>query len=244
MKRTRDDIIPAPASASASQFKRPLTSTRGESYGQTQTPGGGGGGGSGNSQKLTTTDALHYLKEVKDMFQDQKEKYDTFLEVMKDFKAQRTDTSGVIVRVKELFKGHNNLIFGFNTFLPKGYEITLDEDEAAPPKKTVEFNQAINFVNKIKKRFQNDEHVYKSFLEILNMYRKEQKDINEVYSEVSALFEDHHDLLDEFARFLPDTSATPMTNTVPFARNSNQHYNETEFYCTLRTTNTTRQASA
>lgn len=31
MKRTRDDIIPAPASASASQFKRPLTSTRGES---------------------------------------------------------------------------------------------------------------------------------------------------------------------------------------------------------------------
>jgi hypothetical protein len=62
----------------------------------------------------------------------------------------RTDTSGVIVRVKELFKGHNNLIFGFNTFLPKGYEITLDEDEAAPPKKTVEFNQAINFVNKIK----------------------------------------------------------------------------------------------
>lgn len=98
------------------------------------------------------------------------------------------------------------------------------------------------------------------------MYRKEHKDINEVYSEVeyyvvdcfvvlsttfyshgnfccrnisstlscsvliifqvSALFEDHHDLLDEFARFLPDTSATPITHTVPYARNSNQHYNE------------------
>jgi len=61
----------------------------------------------------------------------------------------RTDTAGVIKRVKELFKGHNNLIFGFNTFLPKGYEITLDEDEA-PPKKTVEFEEAISFVNKIK----------------------------------------------------------------------------------------------
>ncbi|CAK7328041.1 unnamed protein product [Dovyalis caffra] len=227
MKRIRDDLF----SASASQFKRPLTSTRGECYGQTQIPGGGGGGGGGggnvSSQKLTTTDALHYLKEVKDMFQDQKGKYDMFLEVMKDFKAQRTDTSGVIARVKELFKGHNNLIFGFNTFLPKGYEITLDEDEdEAPPKKTVEFNQAINFVNKIKKRFQNDERVYKSFLDILNMYRKENKDINEVYSEVSALFEDHEDLLDEFARFLPDTSATPMTHAVPSARNANQHYNE------------------
>ena len=61
----------------------------------------------------------------------------------------RTDTVGVIARVKELFKGHNNLIYGFNTFLPKGYEITLDEDEA-PPKKTVEFDEAISFVNKIK----------------------------------------------------------------------------------------------
>lgn len=122
----------------------------------------------------------------------------------------RTDTAGVIARVKELFKGHNHLIFGFNTFLPKGYEITLDEDEA-PAKKTVEFEEAISFVNKIKvnvhfsqrvtllillipsrnwyvfppqKRFQNDEHVYKSFLDILNMYRKEHKDIGEVYSEV------------------------------------------------------------
>lgn len=66
------------------------------------------------------------------------------------FVSCRTDTVGVIARVKELFKGHNRLIFGFNTFLPKGYEITLDDDEAPPPKKTVEFQEAISFVNKIK----------------------------------------------------------------------------------------------
>lgn len=40
-------------------------------------------------QKLTTNDALSYLKAVREMFQDDKEKYDEFLEVMKDFKAQR-----------------------------------------------------------------------------------------------------------------------------------------------------------
>lgn len=57
----------------------------------------------------------------------------------------------MIARVKELFKGHNNLIYGFNTFLPKGYEITfIEEDEPPPPKKTVEFEEAISFVNKIK----------------------------------------------------------------------------------------------
>ncbi|KAG8501559.1 hypothetical protein CXB51_003864 [Gossypium anomalum] len=190
--------------------------------------GGGEGGGTvggGMSQKLTTNDALTYLKEVKEMFQDQKEKYDMFLEVMKDFKAQRTDTVGVIARVKELFKGHNNLIYGFNTFLPKGYEITLHEDKA-PPKKTVEFEEAISFVNKIKKRFQNNEYVYKSFLDILNMYRKEHKDINEVYNEVASLFDDHPDLLDEFTRFLPDSAAAPLTQQGPYGRTSTQRYNE------------------
>lgn len=44
-----------------------------------------------NGQKLTTHDALSYLNAVKDMFQDRRDKYDEFLEVMKDFKAQRSE---------------------------------------------------------------------------------------------------------------------------------------------------------
>ncbi|KAF3521869.1 hypothetical protein F2Q69_00051267 [Brassica cretica] len=174
-------------------------------------------GGGGSAQKLTTNDALAYLKAVKDKFQDKREKYDEFLEVMKDFKAQRVDTSGVILRVKELFKGNRELILGFNTFLPKGFEITLlpEEDDQPPPKKPVEFEEAISFVNKIKTRFQGDDRVYKSFLDILNMYRKENKSITEVYQEVAILFRDHHDLLVEFTHFLPDTSGTASTNIDP-----------------------------
>lgn len=65
----------------------------------------------------------------------------------------RIDTAGVIARVKELFEGHRDLILGFNTFLPKGYEITLPlGDEQPPAKKPVEFEEAISFVNKIKVR--------------------------------------------------------------------------------------------
>ncbi|GMH04285.1 hypothetical protein Nepgr_006124 [Nepenthes gracilis] len=217
MKRLRDDNY------AGSQFKRSFAASRVESYAAPQNVGGGGGGGVG--QKLTTDDALQYLKEVKEMFQDQREKYDQFLEVMKDFKAQRIDTEGVIARVKELFKGHNNLIYGFNTFLPKGYGITLDEDEA-PPKKAVEFEEAINFVNKIKKRFQSDDHVYKSFLDILNMYRKEHKNIGEVYDEVSQLFEDHLDLLDEFTRFLPDNSSSVPGQNAQHGRINFHRYDE------------------
>jgi paired amphipathic helix protein Sin3a len=48
--------------------------------------------------------------------------------------------------------------------------------------------------------------VYKAFLEILNMYRKEEKSISEVYDEVAALFRHHPDLLEEFTHFLPDST--------------------------------------
>ncbi|XP_026381727.1 paired amphipathic helix protein Sin3-like 4 isoform X3 [Papaver somniferum] len=203
MKRSREDVF---------QVKRTVISSRGEPSGQQQGPGG-------MSQKLTTNDALAYLKAVKDIFQDKRMKYDEFLEVMKDFKAQRIDTTGVIARVKDLFKGHRDLILGFNTFLPKGYEIHLVTEDEPSPKKPVEFEEAINFVNKIKTRFQDDDHVYKSFLDILNMYRKENKSITEVYQEVAILFQLHPDLLDEFTHFLPDTSGTASIHHAPSGRN-------------------------
>lgn len=38
---------------------------------------------------------------------------------MKQFKANAIDTAGVIEKVKDLFRGHPELILGFNTFLPK-----------------------------------------------------------------------------------------------------------------------------
>ena len=49
--------------------------------------------------------------------------------------------------MKELFKGHNNLISGINIFLPKGSVTALDNDEAHPQEL---FNEAWSFVTKIK----------------------------------------------------------------------------------------------
>ncbi|KAL6969503.1 hypothetical protein U1Q18_029215 [Sarracenia purpurea var. burkii] len=215
MKRSSDDVYVG------SQPKRPIVSSPAEPSGQPQTMN------AGSTQKLTTNDALTYLKAVKDIFQDKREKYDEFLEVMKDFKAQRIDMSGVISRVKELFRGHRDLVLGFNTFLPKGYEITLPpEDEPPLVKKPVEFEEAINFVNKIKTRFQGDDHVYKAFLDILNVYRKQNKSITEVYQEVTGLFREHPDLLVEFTHFLPDSSAAASLPHTLSGRNSIFHHDD------------------
>ncbi|XP_018439632.1 paired amphipathic helix protein Sin3-like 6 isoform X2 [Raphanus sativus] len=171
-----------------------------------------------NKGGLTTSDALHYLRTVRTIFHDNVGKYETFLEIMRDFKAQRVDTAGVIDRIKDLFRGYNDLLLGFNTFLPKDHTITLSPEEEKPKTK-VDFKDAISFVTKIKARFGGDEHAYKSFLDILNMYRKDKKSITDVYKEVTLLFKGHEDLLVEFVNFLPSCSeSTSGKNAAPLQK--------------------------
>ena len=161
-------------------------------------------------------------------------------------KQNRIDTPGVIQKVSELFKAHTHLILGFNSFLPPGYKIVLENKEtnavetttsqkdkrkkkapstpppAQPPAsasssttsaipsattkqndRSIDFDQAISYVTKIKKRFAESPSMYKSFLDILHNYQKEQTTIKRVYEQVSELFVNHQDLLSEFTQFLP-----------------------------------------
>ncbi|KAK3095867.1 hypothetical protein FSP39_020142, partial [Pinctada imbricata] len=254
-------------------------------------------------QRLKVEDALSYLDQVKLQFGNQPQVYNDFLDIMKEFKSQTIDTPGVINRVSNLFKGHPDLIVGFNTFLPPGYKIEVQANEisvhqpgqqtlciptsaplmlpsatpmpgskvdlyhlpkqAPPPAhmanttgsaghhsyhqsphrnqehpsqhtpqpqqqqagQPVEFNHAINYVNKIKNRFQGQPEIYKAFLEILHTYQKEQRNLKEgivspgskplteaeVYSQVAKLFQNQEDLLAEFGQFLPDANGSAYT---------------------------------
>ncbi|KAI8376680.1 hypothetical protein EDC96DRAFT_551369 [Choanephora cucurbitarum] len=100
-----------------------------------------------------------------------------------------------------------------NNRLPHQRSHSPSTEETGTRRAPVEFNHAINYVNKIKNRFSNDPDTYKQFLEILQTYQKEQKPIQEVYAQVQILFNGANDLLAEFKQFLPDTSQP--TNTTP-----------------------------
>jgi paired amphipathic helix protein Sin3a len=147
----------------------------------------------------------------------------------------RIDTPVVIARVTELFRGHPQLIEGFNTFLPAGYKIECGHDDdqkemitvttpngkvlhgssgasalglssgptftpqslrtpepavVLPPPPTLNhtpatpmqgveplhseppINHAIDFVNRIKRRYADEPEVYRSFLDVLQAYQR------------------------------------------------------------------------
>uniref|UniRef100_A0A6B2EGL1 Paired amphipathic helix protein Sin3a n=1 Tax=Phlebotomus kandelakii TaxID=1109342 RepID=A0A6B2EGL1_9DIPT len=93
------------------------------------TAAGPGGQQQTQFQRLKVEDALSYLDHVKSKFGNQPQVYNDFLDIMKEFKSQSIDTPGVIDRVSTLFKGHPELIVGFNTFLPPGYKIEMQAND-------------------------------------------------------------------------------------------------------------------
>ncbi|KAM5238667.1 paired amphipathic helix protein Sin3b [Ctenodactylus gundi] len=100
---------------------------------------------------------------------------------------------------------------------------------------SVEFNNAISYVNKIKTRFLDHPEIYRSFLEILHTYQKEQLHAKgrpfrgmseeEVFTEVASLFRGQEDLLSEFGQFLPEAKRSLFTGGGPCDVNS-VHKNE------------------
>lgn len=57
-------------------------------------------------------------------------------------------------------------------------------------------------------RFNTQPEIYKQFLEILQTYQREQKPIQEVYAQVTTLFNAAPDLLEDFKQFLPESAAS------------------------------------
>jgi histone deacetylase complex regulatory component SIN3 len=71
-------------------------------------------------------DALAYVKAVELTFQRDRKKYDEFLKIVLDLNLRKGGKRKIATRVKSLFEGNSDLIFGFNTLLlPEEYQITL-----------------------------------------------------------------------------------------------------------------------
>lgn len=56
-------------------------------------------------------------------------------------------------------------------------------------------------------RFAQQPEIYKQFLEILQTYQRESKPIQDVYAQVTQLFNTAPDLLEDFKQFLPESAA-------------------------------------
>lgn len=162
-------------------------------------------------------DAVAFVKAVRLIFLDRREKYDEFVKVLKDFSTLRIDTDGVILRVKQLFKGHSDLIRWFNVFLPRGSEIEITEEDNFIPERqdsmdrgparsaqNLTYNDALAYLKLVRTIFQDRVDTYEEFLEVLSEFKSGRIDTNGVVTKVTELFKGHNDLIIGFNIFVPN----------------------------------------
>ncbi|XP_054800528.1 uncharacterized protein LOC129304767 [Prosopis cineraria] len=78
---------------------------------------------------LQIMDAENYLKAVKETFHSKREKYELFVAILRDFKAERINIADFLEKMKEVLDGHEFLILGLNVFLPKRYQIPPSHEQ-------------------------------------------------------------------------------------------------------------------
>ncbi|XP_027925441.1 paired amphipathic helix protein Sin3-like 2 [Vigna unguiculata] len=156
----------------------------------------GNGGPVRRSQKpvATVNDAIWFVSELKHEFRNQKEKFRLFHQFLVDYRDDSISYATLVGKVKELLRGHNKLIMGFNYFIEKDFWIELD-DETAP-------HDEEQFMNKIKNRFQDDELACNLILDTISKYKEGLKDITEVSRELAIYIEGNEDLVEDFTRLL------------------------------------------
>ncbi|KFY47819.1 hypothetical protein V496_10428 [Pseudogymnoascus sp. VKM F-4515 (FW-2607)] len=80
----------------------------------------------GQERRVTSSEAVSYVKQIQLEFVDQPDIYSTFLHILKDYESKVIGFPGIVTRISELFAGHPNLIQGLNRFLPPRYQTESD----------------------------------------------------------------------------------------------------------------------
>lgn len=147
---------------------------------------------------------LQFLRRVQGkLLTDDRETYDKFVHVLKQFRIRNLPSSDVVEIINKLFHNHPDLLLDFKPLMPRKYAAAAaaaasngDDDSRA---------SAVDFVKRIEARFNSDSNglIYRAFLDCMDSYARGKFSISEVRDRVVGLFAGHHDLAAEFVTFLP-----------------------------------------
>ncbi|EED84341.1 predicted protein [Postia placenta Mad-698-R] len=120
-------------------------------------------GETSRQRPLEVTDALDFLSLVKVALQGTPDAYKRFVKLLRDCKSRSVGTEAVIENVSTLFKGHPNLIQGFNIFLPEGYQMGCTVDGL-----TITVTTPTSVITRIAKGNTTLDRAYNTTLDVLH----------------------------------------------------------------------------
>ncbi|KAF5390047.1 hypothetical protein D9757_003896 [Collybiopsis confluens] len=168
--------------------------------------------------------AIRYIHAVQDRYPDNPEVFDEFLDIIRDGNENRVDLSTTILRLEELFEGNQQLVEGFNAFLPGAYGAVEVHDGVparsgtsaphTPPSSNLireisspgKNNTTLgDYMLRIRHHYQRtNPAVYQDFQSIVADYVGSLIDLPDVVMYLAGIFKGNFQLVEQFQEFLPD----------------------------------------
>eukprot|EP00899_Mesostigma_viride_P016775 jgi/Mesvir1/25099/Mv21563-RA.1 len=215
MKRAREEPGRGKQKATVDS-QRPLKLARGST-----------GSTAASKKRATREDALAYMKMVKTRFAGSPEHvYEIFVDAIKDFKCDRIDRIGFVMRVKEVLAGHPDLLLGFNAFLSSGCNLREpDEMDAAMTllKRAKAFLCADSCPDAQPGAGRDDkangadaesagvsgQQQYDAFLQVLQDFRRDHISVTQALEQVTEMFAGDPILADDLTQYLYEQCCPP-----------------------------------
>lgn len=90
-----------------------------------------------SSMKRGFKDSFEYVAAIKNQFKEEPHVYKEFLSIMRSFHTTEYDVETTVDLVSKLFSGHNDMILGFNNFLPEENKIKVEESDDDIPNEII-----------------------------------------------------------------------------------------------------------
>ncbi|MCO5577413.1 hypothetical protein L7F22_031245 [Adiantum nelumboides] len=150
-------------------------------------------------------DAFLYVEQVKASFRNE-EKCKDLLALLKLWLDKMISLPEMIMRVVDLFRGHDKLLRGFNAFLPDGYKVLFAPTNIVVPCKELELLTINLYMRKVKFRLRQHGHCAQDFIDFrihFDQYKLGFRTSSKVVEIAKPTLRDQPDLLEEFNFFLP-----------------------------------------
>jgi len=166
---------------------------------------------------------MAYIQTVKDALRHQPGAYKEFVQILSEIQSPEADLLRIIDRVVMLLEGQPDLIYSFNAFLPKNYEIEMQEyavvvkvyntaaDSPArlgsrsmsherSPSPQKDYGASVGYITAVKMA---EPQRYTQFMAILSRFHAHEEDVLTTVRSVVRLLQNHPRLVLGFNAFLP-----------------------------------------
>ncbi|KAJ6230425.1 sin3b-related [Anaeramoeba flamelloides] len=161
---------------------------------------------------------LKFLKRNQSLYQKDQILVLKFQQILNGFLENKLNNTQTLNQLRYLFKNYTGLLQNFEEIL--GQPQQTHEKKKSTQKLNLVEDFAITFIYSVKQKYSIKSPTYKLFVSKLNSFQNNKISLEKMCYDISILFKDHPELIENFKQFLPNSNDYHVINGILQIKNN------------------------